>query len=48
MVVNTHRFGMNAYATPVLHLRRAGQDGLFDGYAESFEDSWLLSRPASW
>jgi hypothetical protein len=48
MVVNAHRFGMNAYATPVLHLRRAGPGGLFDGYADSFEDVWQLSRPAKW
>jgi hypothetical protein len=48
MVVNAHRFGINAYATPVLHLRRAGQGGLFDGYADSFEDVWRLSQPAEW
>jgi hypothetical protein len=48
MIVNAHRFGINAYATPVLHLRRAGEGGLFDGYAESFEDVWRLSRPAKW
>lgn len=46
MIVNAHRFGINAYATPVLHLRRAAKDGLFDGYAESFENVWNLSRPA--
>jgi hypothetical protein len=46
MIVNTHRFGINAYAAPVLHLRRAVPAGLFDGYAESFEDVWRLSRPA--
>jgi Domain of unknown function (DUF5919) len=46
MIVNMHRFGMNAYATPVLHLRRAGSAGLFDGYAESFEEVWRLSSPA--
>lgn len=46
MVVNAHRFGINAYATPVLHLRRADDGGLFDGYAESFEDVWRLSRSA--
>ena len=39
MIVNTHRYGINAYATPVLHLRRAAEGGLFDGYAESFEQS---------
>lgn len=46
MIVNAHRFGINAYATPVLHLRRAVEGGLFDGYAESFENVWKLSRPA--
>lgn len=46
MIVNSHRFGINAYATPVLHLRRAAQGGLLDGYAGSFEDVWRLSRPA--
>jgi transcriptional regulator with XRE-family HTH domain len=47
MIVNAHRYGINAYATPVLHLRRAAEGGLFDGYAESFEQVWQLSRPAS-
>jgi hypothetical protein len=47
MIVNLHRFGINAYAAPVLHLRRAAQGGIFDGYAESFEDVWRLSRPAN-
>jgi hypothetical protein len=45
MIVNTHRYGMNAYATPVLHLRRASEGGLFDGYSESFEQVHKLSRP---
>jgi hypothetical protein len=48
MIVNAHRFGINAYATPVLHLRRSGQGGLFDGYADSFEHVWQLSEPAKW
>lgn len=46
MVVNAHRFGINAHATPALQLRRAAQGGLFDGYAESFEDVWRQSWPA--
>lgn len=46
MIVNAHRYGMNAYATPVLHLRRASEGGLFDGYAESFRQVRELSRPA--
>jgi hypothetical protein len=47
MVINAHRFGINAHATPVLHLRRAAESGLFDGYAESFDDVWRLSWPAA-
>jgi hypothetical protein len=47
MLVNTHRYGMNAHSTPLLHLRRSGRGGLFDGYADSFEDVWRASRPAS-
>jgi hypothetical protein len=46
MIVNAHRFGINAYVTPLLHLRRSAEDGLFDGYAASFEDVWRLSRSA--
>ena len=45
MIVNAHRYGINAYATPVLHLRRAADGGLFDGYADSFEQARRLSRP---
>jgi hypothetical protein len=30
----------------VLHLRRAWEGGLFDGYADSFEQVHRLSRPA--
>jgi hypothetical protein len=45
MIVNVHRFGINAYATPVMHLRRTAEGGLFDGYVESFDDVWRLSRP---
>jgi hypothetical protein len=47
MIVNAHRYGMNAYATPVLHLRRACDGGLFDGYHDSFEQVCRLSRPAA-
>lgn len=44
MIVNGHRYGINAYATPVLHLRRAAEGGLFDGYADSFGQIHRLSR----
>jgi transcriptional regulator with XRE-family HTH domain len=46
MIVNAHVFGKNAYGAPVYHLRRAGDGGLFDVYAESFEAVWEQSRPA--
>jgi hypothetical protein len=45
MIVNTHRYGINAYATPVLQLSRTAEAGLFDGYAESFEQVMHASRP---
>jgi hypothetical protein len=44
MIVNAHVFGMNAYGAPVYHLRRSGDGGLFDTYAESFEAVWKQSR----
>jgi hypothetical protein len=37
---------VNAYAIPVLHLCRASEGGLFDGYADSFEQVRRLSVPA--
>lgn len=43
-IINAHRYGINAYVTPVLHLRRAAEGGLFDGYADSFEQVRRLSR----
>ncbi|MGC4957944.1 helix-turn-helix domain-containing protein [Actinomadura citrea] len=46
MLVNTHVFGLNAYAAPVWHLRREPEGGVFDLYAESFEAVWALSRQA--
>lgn len=46
MIVNAHVFGMNAYGAPVYHLRRTGQSGLYDAYAQSFEAVWERSRPA--
>ncbi|MFI0422293.1 DUF5919 domain-containing protein [Spongiactinospora sp. 9N601] len=45
MIVNAHVFGMNAYGAPLYHLRRVGDGGLFDVYAESFETVWEQSRP---
>lgn len=40
MLVNAHVWGVNAYAAPVWHLRRAEGGRMFDGYAESFDAVW--------
>ncbi|WP_242902824.1 helix-turn-helix domain-containing protein [Actinomadura terrae] len=44
MFVNAHVWGMNAYDAPVWHLRRAGDGGLFDKYAASFDAVWATAR----
>jgi hypothetical protein len=45
MFVNAHLWGVNAYAAPVWHLRRNGNSGMFDGYAESFNAVWAMATP---
>jgi hypothetical protein len=46
MLVNAHLYGTNAYAAPVLHLRRLDGGELFANYARSFEAVWDRSTPA--
>ena len=46
MLVNTHVWGVSAFAAPVLHLRRLGAGGLFDTYAQSLEAVWATASPA--
>lgn len=46
VMVNTHIWGRNAFAAPVLHVQRLGKDGLFDSYAASFEAVWASALPA--
>lgn len=46
IAVNTHAYGINAYANPVLHLQRRLDGGMFDRYAASFDEVWTRSRPA--
>jgi hypothetical protein len=46
MLVNTHVWGLSAFAAPVLHLRRLVDGGLFDTYAQSFEAVWTTATPA--
>jgi hypothetical protein len=46
MLVNTHVWGVNAYGSPVLHLREVQGGGLFAGYTASFGAVWAAARPA--
>ncbi|MFF1917139.1 XRE family transcriptional regulator [Streptomyces sp. NPDC058239] len=45
VLVNAHVWGVNAYGAPVWHLRRHGDGGLFDTYADSFNAVWQTARP---
>ena len=46
MLVTPHLYGMPGYAAPLLHLRRKGGQGMFDGVAAHFEAVWATSVPA--
>ncbi|MFD3723502.1 XRE family transcriptional regulator [Streptomyces sp. NPDC058671] len=45
LLVNAHVWGVNAYGAPVWHLRRSGEGGMFDTYAESFNAVWSTATP---
>ncbi|MGW2018108.1 XRE family transcriptional regulator [Streptomyces sp. NPDC001927] len=45
LLVNAHVWGVNAYAAPVWHLRRSGEGGMFETYAESFNAVWSTATP---
>ncbi len=47
MLVNTHVYATNAFAAPVLHLRRLAGGQLFANYAQSFEAVWEGSTSAT-
>jgi hypothetical protein len=47
MLVNTHLYATNAYAAPVLHLRRLDGGQLFANYLQSFEVVWEGSTAAT-
>ncbi|MFF0001526.1 XRE family transcriptional regulator [Streptomyces avermitilis] len=44
-LVNAHVWGVNAYKAPVWHLRRSGEGGMFDTYADSFDAVWATATP---
>jgi transcriptional regulator with XRE-family HTH domain len=46
LLVNTHVYGWNAFATPVMHVRRLAGGQLFSTYLQSFEAVWEQSKPA--
>ncbi|MFQ6194163.1 helix-turn-helix domain-containing protein [Streptomyces sp. NPDC000405] len=45
LLVNAHIWGANAFAAPVWHLRRNGDGGVFDTYAQSFDAVWATATP---
>ncbi|MEW2525318.1 helix-turn-helix transcriptional regulator [Streptomyces sp. NPDC047071] len=45
LLVNAHVWGVNAYGAPVWHLRRNGEGGMFDTYADSFDAVWETAEP---
>lgn len=46
IMANTHVWGRNAFAAPLLHVQRLTKDGLFDTFASSFEAVWQQAQPA--
>ncbi|MCF3145773.1 helix-turn-helix domain-containing protein [Streptomyces platensis] len=47
LLANAHVWGVNAYGAPVWHLRRNGDGGVFDTYAQSFDAVWTTAKPVS-
>jgi len=46
MLVTPHLYGVPGYTAPMLHLRRKGGQGMFDGFVSHFEAIWSTSQPA--
>ncbi len=44
LMVNTHAFGCAASRSPVLHLRRATDEGMATTYLDSFERVWAVAQ----
>jgi hypothetical protein len=40
MVVTPHLFRRGGYESPTLHLRRLGDRGIFDTFAQHFDEVW--------
>ena len=46
MLVTPYLCRLHGYQHPLLHLKRLGPAGVFEGYAEQFEAIWAEARPA--
>ena len=45
MLFTPHLYALKGYRAPILHLRRAFDDGLFDGLVAHFERIWATTEP---
>lgn len=45
MLVTPYLYRLHGYQHPLLHLKRLGPAGIFEGYAEQFEAIWAEARP---
>lgn len=45
MLVTPHLYGRPGWQSPLLHLRRLGPSGIFENYAQHFEDIWATAIP---
>jgi transcriptional regulator with XRE-family HTH domain len=47
MLVTPYLYKLHGYQHPLLHLKRLGAGGIFEGYAGQFEAIWAESHPAA-
>ena len=45
MLVTPYLYRLHGYQHPLLHLKRLGPAGIFEGYGEQFEAIWAEARP---
>jgi len=45
MFVTPHLYALKGYRAPLIHIRRASDDGMFDGFMDHFERIWSVSEP---
>jgi hypothetical protein len=47
MIVTPHLFRAHGYQHPALHLRRLSPHGIFESFAEQFQQVWDTVRPVT-